>query len=218
MFASSSSYARLFARKAAAPAGGVVASASFSLGFCYDRQVARVVVNNHQRKLFSSSSNNNTSSNNSNSFLSWYEANLNRRPVLTKSITGCSLWGIGDAVAQLVPDLAAGWKQQHEQQQQQQNDYDLARTARACFYGFAIHAPLSHLHFNFLEYLTIKGGFKGLQITVFKTVMEQFVYWSWLSNALYHGSMGAMQGKTLQQSWDYIQSVIWETQKVSRVD
>jgi hypothetical protein len=27
--------------------------------------------------------------------------------------------------------------------------------------------------------------------------MEQFVYWSWFSNALYHAAMGAMQGWSL---------------------
>ena len=63
--------------------------------------------------------------------------------------------------------------------------YDLPRTGRAVFYGFFIHAPLSHVHYNFLEYLTVKIGVKGIGITIFKTFMEQVrllgaVYWSWL--------------------------------------
>jgi protein Mpv17 len=115
------------------------------------------------------------------------------------------------------------------------------------FFGFAIHAPLSHVHFNLLEWMTVKGGFTGLSIPVFKTIMGQvrdnivlvnrscvldrlaflneiifltesfyvlqFVYWSWISNSLYHGAMGAMQGKSFQQIYDRIADVIWDTQK-----
>jgi len=51
--------------------------------------------------------------------------------------------------------------------------YDYARTGRAAFFGFALHAPTSHVHYNFLEWMTVQGGFKGLQIPVFKTIMEQ---------------------------------------------
>jgi hypothetical protein len=99
-------------------------------------------------------------------FVQWYEMHLQASPVPTKMVTGGILWGVGDAVAQGVPAMtptegAAPF------------EYDMMRTGRACFYGFAIHAPLSHLHFNFLEYLTIRVGVKGLGITVFKTFMEQ---------------------------------------------
>lgn len=94
-------------------------------------------------------------------FVQWYESHLQASPVPTKMVTGGILWGVGDAVAQVVPATTAPF------------EYDMMRTGRACFYGFAIHAPLSHLHFNFLEYLTISVGVKGLGITVFKTFMEQ---------------------------------------------
>jgi len=95
--------------------------------------------------------------------------------------------------------------------------YDYQRTARAVFFGFAIHAPLSHLHFNFLEWMTIRGGFAGLSIPIFKTAMEQFVYWSWISNSLYHASMGAMQGMTYNQITDRISNVLMDTQKAQWV-
>ena len=101
------------------------------------------------------------------SFVDWYEMHLHASPIKTKMVTGGILWGVGDAVAQGVPVMM------------QKNastvpfEYDWVRTGRAAFYGFAIHAPLSHLHYNFLEYLTIKAGVKGLGITIFKTFMEQ---------------------------------------------
>jgi len=44
----------------------------------------------------------------------------------------------------------------------------------------------------------------GLGITVFKTAVEQFVYWSWFSNSLYHGAMGTMHGHSPTQIYDRI--------------
>lgn len=103
------------------------------------------------------------------SFAEFYEEHLDKNPLPTKMITGSFLWSVGDAVAQVIPPLAFG-----------DNDdntkpfvYDWARTGRCAFYGFVVHAPASHVHFNFLEYLTNRVGVTGLGIPVFKTVMEQ---------------------------------------------
>lgn len=54
--------------------------------------------------------------------------------------------------------------------------YDWPRTGRAVFFGFAIHAPLSHVHFNFLEWMTKRFGITGLSIPLFKTFMEQVLW------------------------------------------
>ena len=91
-------------------------------------------------------------------FFAWYESHLQTSPVKTKMVTGSFLWGLGDAVAQ----FSSGAK-----------EYDFPRTGRAVFFGFAIHAPSSHVHFNFLEWMTVRSGVTGLGIPVFKTVMEQ---------------------------------------------
>jgi protein Mpv17 len=140
--------------------------------------------------------------------MQWYENQLQTRPVFTKMCTGGFLWGAGDAVAQIVPPSMAG---------QKLGEYDWMRTGRAVFYGFVIHAPLSHLHFNFLEWMTVKGGFTGYSISVFKTIMEQFVYWSWFSNALYHYAMGALQGQDMDTCYHRVVDNIWETQKAQWV-
>jgi hypothetical protein len=106
-------------------------------------------------------------------FVEWYEGHLNTRPVLTKMITGSILWGVGDAVAQIVPQVSPSNEEKKE-------SVDFPRTGRAVFFGFALHAPTSHVHFNFLEWLTNRIGVTGLGITVFKTVMEQvgnLIYW-----------------------------------------
>jgi hypothetical protein len=111
-------------------------------------------------------------------FVEWYEGHLEARPVITKMCTGCLLWGLGDAVAQLAPKAAESL--QHQQQGEGETsqepieiDYDLARTGRAVLFGFALHAPTSHLHYNFLEWLTNKAGITGLGIPLFKAFMEQ---------------------------------------------
>jgi protein Mpv17 len=160
----------------------------------------------------------------SSSLMKWYEGHLEASPVRTKMATGGLLWGVGDAVAQIVPGLLAGEEEPPESKKRKGSKkstpivpYDFARTARAVFFGFSIHAPSSHVHFNFLEWMTVKGGFTGMAIPVFKTVMEQFVYWSWVSNSMYHGAMGAMQGHNLNQIYDRIEDVLWETQKAQWV-
>jgi hypothetical protein len=95
-------------------------------------------------------------------FVKWYEGHLQSHPVPTKMVTGCILWSTGDAVAQVGPHWAAGTPVPK---------YDWERTGRAALFGFALHAPLSHLHFNFLEWMTVKAGFTGLSIPIFKTIM-----------------------------------------------
>ena len=152
-------------------------------------------------------------------FLQWYEGHLQSRPVVTKMVTGSLLWGIGDAVAQLVPQMmtVVGDGGSDDAPTKKAFRYDWPRTGRAAFFGFAIHAPTSHVHFNFLEWLTHRVGVTGLGIPFFKAFMEQFVYWSWLSNSLYHGVMGAMQGMTAQQIYNRIADVLWETQKAQWV-
>ena len=101
-------------------------------------------------------------------FVAWYESHLDARPVLTKMVTGCFLWGIGDAVGQVVPHWAS-----KEDNNKKEFAYDLPRTLRAAFFGFALHAPTSHVHFNFLEWMTQRAGITGYAIPFFKAFMEQ---------------------------------------------
>jgi hypothetical protein len=101
------------------------------------------------------------------SFMGWYEGHLQTNPLPTKMVTGGILWSIGDAVGQVVPHVAAGGSIGND------FAYDWPRTGRAGLFGFAVHAPTSHVHFNLLEWMTNRAGFTGLAIPVFKTIMEQ---------------------------------------------
>jgi hypothetical protein len=100
-------------------------------------------------------------------FMEWYEGHLQASPLKTKMASGGILWGVGDAVAQLVPHVVGAGGSLTEYK------YDYPRTGRAAFFGLALHAPTSHVHFNFLEWMTHKVGVTGLGIPVFKTIMEQ---------------------------------------------
>lgn len=175
----------------------------------WSRQQRQISVSNVKKDSAVAGNEALTSSSNSTKkkgFVEWYEGHLKARPVTTKACTGAVLWGVGDVVAQVVPAYF------DEEASKKDFKYDVPRTARAVTFGFAIHAPLSHLHFNFLEWMAVRGGFQGLSVTVFKTIMEQFVYWSWFSNSLYHGAMGAMQGMNLEQIYNRIADVLWDTQ------
>lgn len=100
------------------------------------------------------------------SFVAWYESKLQAHPIPTKMVTGGILWSVGDAVAQILPPLTHG---------ESPPEYDWGRTGRAGFFGFAIHAPTSHVHFNFLEWMTVRSGLTGLQIPIFKVRASQTV-------------------------------------------
>jgi protein Mpv17 len=93
--------------------------------------------------------------------------------------------------------------------------YDVVRTIRACVFGGIFHAPFSHGHYNLLEYMTIKSGLTGYSIPIFKAFVEQFVYWSWFSNSLYHGMMEILTTMTINPTAIYhrIEAALWETQK-----
>jgi len=143
-------------------------------------------------------------------FVAWYERQLVRAPIVTKSITGSILWGVGDIVAQIIPQVVFA---DREENCSAGFLFDYRRTGRAVAFGGFLHAPTSHLHFNFLEKITVHAGFSGLGIPIFKTIMEQFVYWSWISNSMYHAAMGAMQGMSVREIQDRIKEVLWDTQK-----
>eukprot|EP00977_Amphora_coffeiformis_P020539 scaffold8363_cov163-Amphora_coffeaeformis.AAC.4 len=100
-------------------------------------------------------------------FVEWYEGHLQNRPIPTKMVTGSILWSLGDAVAQTVPAAAAGTFDPATFQ------YDWMRTGRAFAFGFILHAPASHAHFNFLEWMTVRAGVTGMKIPIFKVYASE---------------------------------------------
>lgn len=125
-----------------------------------------------------------------------YEAILKEQPVPTKMATGGVLWGAGDAVAQQTSD-----------------SFDMPRLSRAMAYGTIIHAPFAHVHYEFLEYFVRRFGVPKAMQAGTKLVMEQFVYWSWVSNSMYHFSMAKMEGCDVEASVQRVYDRLWPTMK-----
>lgn len=133
-----------------------------------------------------------------------YEAQLEARPVLTKSLTSGALYGVGDWVAQTVERRNSAEPQ----------PFDGSRWMRALAYGGLFYPIPAHIHYNFLEWLVVvRWGVATSRVPWVKMFIEQFVYWSYLSNAYYHGVLGALQGMSVAQIYDRIESTLWDTLK-----
>eukprot|EP00954_Amorphochlora_amoebiformis_P005018 393797-Amorphochlora_amoeboformis.AAC.2 len=72
-------------------------------------------------------------------FAAAYERSLEARPVLTKSITGGILFGLGDILGQ---NLSG---------QVESKGFDSPRFARAVLFGGVFYPLPAHIHYNFLE-------------------------------------------------------------------
>eukprot|EP00931_Biecheleriopsis_adriatica_P061983 TRINITY_DN37308_c0_g2_i1.p1 TRINITY_DN37308_c0_g2~~TRINITY_DN37308_c0_g2_i1.p1 ORF type:complete len:220 (+),score=29.13 TRINITY_DN37308_c0_g2_i1:83-742(+) len=134
-------------------------------------------------------------------FCSAYEEQLERRPVLTKSVTSGVLYGIGDVIAQNISsDPSEG--------------FDSSRLLRALAYGGVFYPFPAHVHYNFLEWLVVQRmAVSTAAVPFVKAFIEQFVYWSYLSNAYYHGVLGALQGFSPTEIYDRIADTLWDTLK-----
>ena len=75
------------------------------------------------------------------------------------------------------------------------------------------HAPLAHVHYNFLEAFVQRLKVTPSSQPVVKLVMEQFVYWGYLSNSLYHFSMSTLEGNSLSAGYDRVCERLWPTMK-----
>lgn len=70
--------------------------------------------------------------------------------------------------------------------------------------------------------LSIGAGFQTRKLTPYRMSSREF-FWIRLTLGyvafyrMYHGAMGAMQGLTLQQIYDRIADVLWDTQKAQWV-
>lgn len=140
------------------------------------------------------------------SFAAWYEVWLARRPLLVKAVTSGVLYGTGDFIAQAA--VAGSWRAFCE------HPFDSARFARAVIYGGVFYPPLAHAHFNFLEYLVVVRWNMGeAWVPWVKMAIEQFVYWSYFSNAYYHVVIGALQGLSPLGCLHRVAATLWPTMK-----
>ena len=74
----------------------------------------------------------------------WYNQRLNRRPVITKSITAGIIVSLGDIVAQLVEIVSSSSPSTAV-------SFDVVRLARFCTMGLFLQAPVTHYYYHALD-------------------------------------------------------------------
>lgn len=107
-----------------------------------------------------------------------YEAMLETSPILTKSATGGVLYGIGDSIAQTIT------RRQAVANGGEDGGFDTARWLRAVAFGGIFYPLPAHIHYNFLErFVVVRMATPASRVPFVKMFIEQFVYWSYFSNA-----------------------------------
>ena len=84
-------------------------------------------------------------------------------------------------------------------------------------FGGVFYPLPAHLHYNFLESLTVRMGITASRAPFFKAFVEQFVYWSYLSNGYYHAVLGALQGMGPSAIYQRVSDTLWDTLKAQWV-
>ncbi|KAK9469553.1 hypothetical protein V1512DRAFT_244991 [Lipomyces arxii] len=121
------------------------------------------------------------------SFYKWYNTRLAARPILTQCVSTGVLFGIGDAVAQtMVPDEKLNGK------------YDYMRTARMCFHGGVVFAPLVSQWYRLINTRIVIPGRPTAEAFA-RMVVDQTV-WAPFGIASFYVSMGVLSN----QGWDVI--------------
>lgn len=125
---------------------------------------------------------------------------LEKYPIRTKCITSGVIFGMGDYIAQ-------------KSVYGQNSGIDDKRLLRAVIYG-TCSAPLAHIHFNFLEWLVVKKIAVRASIVPFvKMFVDQFTYWAPGITAVYHVSMGVMEGLSYNDTVNRLEALYWPTLK-----
>ncbi|XP_064404738.1 uncharacterized protein LOC135349981 [Halichondria panicea] len=133
--------------------------------------------------------------------MAWYNKQLKRAPLVTKSITSGILFGSGDVIAQVVVG----------------NDrFDIARFGRAWIFGTFLLGPLSHLHFNFLEWLVVrKLALQGNSMSLAKMFVDQFTYWAAGINTIYLFTLPKLEGRSVEDSVANVKERLWDVLKAN---
>mmetsp|Transcript_37395 Transcript_37395/g.62947 ORF Transcript_37395/g.62947 Transcript_37395/m.62947 type:complete len:406 (-) Transcript_37395:562-1779(-) len=115
--------------------------------------------------------------------LAAYLKSVQHDPVLTKALTSCTAYGIGDFLAQFV-------------QGRKIEDVKLTRVGRSALAGLLIHGPLCHYWIEFME---ANLDFNGAWYSTPAKVFADQTVWSVCLNTLYTSFILSLQGKSPTQ-------------------
>lgn len=115
--------------------------------------------------------------------LAAYLKSVQHDPVLTKALTSCTAYGIGDFLAQFV-------------QGRKIEDVKLTRVGRSALAGLLIHGPLCHYWIEFME---TNLDFNGAWYSTPAKVFADQTVWSICLNTAYTSFILSLQGKSPSQ-------------------
>ncbi|KAK9313429.1 hypothetical protein V1522DRAFT_410731 [Lipomyces starkeyi] len=131
-------------------------------------------------------------------FYKWYNARLATAPILTHCVTTGFLFGAGDVVAQtLSPDPALKGR------------YDYIRTARMCFHGGVVFAPVVSQWYKLISTRIVIPGRPMLEALA-RMAVDQTV-WAPVGIASFYVSMGVLQLHSWEQIKQELQTKWWRT-------
>jgi peroxisomal membrane protein 2 len=97
----------------------------------------------------------------------WYNQRLNRRPVVTKSLTAGIIVSLGDIVGQIMEIVSPSANQK---------SFDVVRLARFCTMGLFLQAPVTHYYYHALDHKFPPTPHPWTWTTFVKLVIDQTMY------------------------------------------
>jgi len=119
---------------------------------------------------------------------------------MTKTMTSFTGFVLGDLVAQS-PDLQKG------------KAWDSWRTAKLALFGLALHGPIGHYWYGFLDRTVMTAAPTSAAAVASKTAIDQ-ILWAPIFTSIFFGSMKLLDGKQ-DEIPDEIREKLWPTMKVN---
>jgi len=129
------------------------------------------------------------------SALRWYSARLIDRPVTTKCVTGCVLFGLGDLAAQRQMRGKAGLPIDH------------GRTMEMAFWGGTFNSGCGHLWYNFVERI---AGLPGPLGIVQRVAYDQLL-WTPVADVAFFSYHALVNGRGCAGVCEELSEKLWPT-------
>ena len=153
-----------------------------------------------QRKSYSNASSS-SSTINFKSLFAWYSHKLDTHPLTTKCLTSGFIHGSGDICCQTFFE---------KDSENKSKKWDMYRTARMSFLGFALIAPVMHNWYGTLM-KSIPG--RNIKATLQRLALDQFMFaplllptWIWSNMTLQGCNTNAIQSKLKLDYWDMLKA------------
>jgi protein Mpv17 len=129
-----------------------------------------------------------------------YNAALAAKPLQTKTLTSLTGFVLGDLVAQS-PEMSKG------------ASWEWKRTAKMAAFGVALHGPIGHYWYGFLDKSIMAHAPTSAKAVVAKTAIDQ-ILWAPIFTSVFFGSMKIMDGKPGEIAGE-VHDKLWPTMKVN---